>query len=353
GERPTSHLTSVPTGKMDVPSSPPDVARPDFRHRGGVWLALASSALALAAWLIFFPPWKSDAPAVAVDAVKPAPTVNSDTSGAPPIALSPRETAETPSLDKPIGPVPGRLWENTLGMKFAPVPGTDVLFGVGPVRVQDYQAFATVARRELVKPDFEQASTHPVVNVNWADANAFCAWLTADERSAGRLGADQFYRLPTDAEWSVGVGLGREPGVTPKEKDGRIRDVFPWGTQWPPPPGAGNYAGEESGYTAKLEGFNDGYPRTSPIGSFPPNKFGLHDMGGNVWQWCDDFYDGKAGARVLRGGSFVYYDADNLLSSLRISAQPNGRYGDIGFRVVIVLGPAGVVKPLPARGPKQ
>ena len=89
--------------------------------------------------------------------------------------------------------------------------------------------------------DYKQEDTHPVVNVSWKDANAFCAWLTKKEMAEGKIKAGQKYRLPTDAEWSVAVGLGKEKGNTPEAKDGGIKDVYPWGKEWPPPVGAGNY----------------------------------------------------------------------------------------------------------------
>ena len=54
-----------------------------------------------------------------------------------------------------------------------------------------------------------------------------------------------------------------------------------------------------------IEGYNDGYPRTSPVGSFSPNPFGLYDMGGNVWQWCEDWYNFDKQDRVLRGASWL------------------------------------------------
>ena len=164
-----------------------------------------------------------------------------------------------------------------------------------------------------------QETTHPVVNVSWEDANAFCAWLTKKELAAGKITANQRYRLPTDVEWSVAVGLGRETGSTPEAKDMGVKDVYPWGKEWPPPKGAGNYADTacklEFGpkYKAKtgndltvIEGYTDGFTYTSPVGSFAANKDGLHDMGGNVWEWCEDWYDPAAKAyRVLRGASWA------------------------------------------------
>ena len=225
----------------------------------------------------------------------------------------------------------GRI-TNGLGMTFVPVSGTAVRFSIWDTRVQDYAAFATATGRAWEKPSFEQGPTHPAVMVSWEDAQAFCGWLTTRERAAGRLEAGQEYRLPTDAEWSVAVGLGVEPGRTPEEKDGKIEDQYPWGTGFPPPKGAGNYDP-----SLKVDDFE----YTSPVGSFVANRFGLYDMGGNVWQWCEDEYyapgEGGAykGARVLRGASWVNGLEDFLRSSRRIGGQPTFRIHDVGFRVVV------------------
>jgi formylglycine-generating enzyme required for sulfatase activity len=184
---------------------------------------------------------------------------------------------------------------------------------------------------------------HPVVRVSWDEAKAFCNWLTNRERSSGTLNADMYYRLPTDEEWSVAVGLSSEPGNTPGERDSKIK-LYPWGTQWPPPSGAGNYCGVESriekspsGYfnCPVIAGYNDGYPRTSPVGSFAPNKNGLYDMGGNVWQWCEDWYDAGKSRRVFRGGSWADASPDNLLASYRGVGTPAYGYIHVGFRCVL------------------
>lgn len=107
------------------------------------------------------------------------------------------------------------------------------------------------------------------MGVSWYDATAFCAWLTTRERRSGVLPAGASYRLPTDQEWSLAVGLGSESGTTPEEKDSKVR-LYPWDTMWAPPPGAGNYCGVEAKIGNEpglivIEGYNDGYPRTSPV----------------------------------------------------------------------------------------
>jgi iron(II)-dependent oxidoreductase len=84
-----------------------------------------------------------------------------------------------------------------------------------------------------------------VVGVSWNDAKKFCEWLTGREQGSGALPRGQVYRLPTDAEWSAGVALQDEEGNTPGEKSGMI-NLYPWGKEWPPSKGTGNYAGEES-----------------------------------------------------------------------------------------------------------
>jgi formylglycine-generating enzyme required for sulfatase activity len=228
---------------------------------------------------------------------------------------------------------------NSLGQVFVPVPGTSVLFCVWDTRVQDYRAFASETHREWPKPDFAQEPTHPAVNVSWDDAQAFCAWLTQKEQKKGSLKANQRYRLPTDAEWSLAAGLTNEPAGTPAEKHRKVTGIYPWGRGWPPPKGSGNFADETLSAKKKdayrvIDGYNDGYADTSPVGAFAPNRYGLFDMGGNVWQWCDDWYDASRHGRVLRGGSCVCVPG-MLLLSYRNAFGPGHFYEYIGFRCVL------------------
>jgi hypothetical protein len=232
-----------------------------------------------------------------------------------------------------------KAYQNSLGMRFVPVQGTNALFSIWDTRVQDYAEFVSSTDRSWPKPQFHQTPTDPAVNVSLEDAHAFCAWLTHKEIHDGKIGAHDEYRLPTDAEWSVAVGLGAEDGTTPEDKNRQIKGVYPWGRDWPPPRGAGNYA-DSSLHKAQeiwgqIENYDDGFPFTSPVGSFAPNRFGLYDMGGNVTQWCEDFYNMNGPSRVKRGGYLYLTLSDDALSSARFPADA-GECGDAGgFRCVL------------------
>jgi formylglycine-generating enzyme required for sulfatase activity len=255
-----------------------------------------------------------------------------------PPKVEPKKPEPPKTEPKPKAKIPANAIVNTLGMPFVPVPGTEVSFCIWETRVKDYAAYAAAnagVDESWKNPGFKQEDTHPVVKVNWNDAQAFCEWLTKKELAEGKIKAGQKYRLPTDAEWSVAVGLGQEKGNTPEEKQSGIKGVYPWGKEWPPPKGAGNY-----NKFMKLHNFE----YTSPVGSFASNKDGLHDMGGNVWEWCEDKYRPTSAYRVLRGASWGHgLNPDFLLSSIRNFDAPVGRDGvagslfdDFGFRCVLV-----------------
>jgi formylglycine-generating enzyme required for sulfatase activity len=217
------------------------------------------------------------------------------------------------------------FFTNSLGMRFAKVPGTKVRFSIWETRVSDYRAFCEATDHAHNEPEFKQGLSHPAVNVNWDNAQAFCRWLTGKERNEGRLGPQEKYRLPTDAEWNLAAGLGPEKGSTPEQRM-KTLTVWPWGHYWPPQAGDGNY-----GPALKV----DTFAQTAPVGSFKPNALDIYDLGGNVWEWCDDWYNEANVTRVLRGGSFNDVLPGYLLAAYRFSATMNLSNEDIGFRVVL------------------
>jgi hypothetical protein len=229
-------------------------------------------------------------------------------------------------LEKSVGPAPGQPFTNSLGMKF--VPMGEIRVSVWETRVQDYGAFVQATGRRYEPTDFQQAPNHPVVKVNWFDAVAFCKWLTEKERDENIIEERQSYRLPTDKEWSQAVGLQNEIGGTPQARDGKIKNEFPWGKQWPPSASAGNYS-----LPQKRSG-------TSAVGSFKANSLGLYDLGGNVWEWCADTYKGGSGSAtrdwgVLRGGSWATTNRLEMQSSYRNVIDRNDRDVIYGFRCVL------------------
>ncbi len=238
-----------------------------------------------------------------------------------------------------------RGWQNSLGQFFNPVPEAGVQFCYWETRLRDYEAFVADTKRESQhQADFPQTPEHPVVNVNRDDARQFCEWLTEKERKEGLLPPNLEYRLPTDVEWSLAVGLKAERGATPRERNCRIKNVFPWGELvWPPPKGSGNFA-DQSAKVAKLKKLlatDDGAPFTTEVGTDDPSKdYGLHDLAGNVSEWVSDDYDpgstsslGRHG--VVRGGAWNVAEKEELFSSARNAQLPHIRTPEIGFRIVL------------------
>ena len=242
------------------------------------------------------------------------------------------QTANSPGEAKKTSP-----FVNSLGMPFVPVPHFETLFCIWPTRLQDYSVFAQEKGLELPAQTPASGPDHPVVNIVWKEASDFCEWLTERERAAGKLPEGLIYRLPSDLEWSAAVGLPAEEGARPDQRSAQI-EGYPWGTQWPPPKDAGNYS-QELGI--------DSFEFTSPVGSFAPNAFGIFDLGGNVWEWCADWYaeeltggndpTGPAvgSDRVIRGGSWDNGFAADCRSAYRSRNDPSDRSGRSGFRLAL------------------
>ncbi len=233
----------------------------------------------------------------------------------------------------------GYPWNNSLGMLF--VPAGQLMVSAFETRVQDYEAYWETEDRpdRYYQPGFPQGPDHPVVNVKLSDAMRFCKWLTEKDRELERIQPHQFYRLPTDLEWSFFAGLSKESGESPEARDGGVKGVYPWGIEWPPPPGGGNFADVSASHALEqtLTSYEDGFVRTAPVGTFEPNEFGLYDLAGNVWEWVSDPYssDPRSHLIAMRGGSWQDANADMLLSSARNVTSPQQRYVHWGFRVVL------------------
>lgn len=225
---------------------------------------------------------------------------------------------------------------NSLGMKFTTLPGTGVMFSVRETRLADFTPFADETKfkdhvmsawvvkdgktttgyegRSWRAPGWPATGAHPVTGVNWRDAKLFCEWLTQRERGAGTITAQQQYRLPTDAEWTLAAGLDT---ASAKPSAGNFADAA--------------HAGKYPGIAALPQ--NDGFAETAPAGSFPANRHGLYDMTGNVWEWTADLTN--TGQGVFRGGSWTNASLAAHGTEIRVMWDANLRAQDIGFRCVL------------------
>jgi formylglycine-generating enzyme required for sulfatase activity len=186
--------------------------------------------------------------------------------------------------------------------------------------------------------DIAGRESHPVVQVSWMDANAYAAW-------AGK-------RLPTEAEWEYAC------------RGGLAGKRFPWGDE-PLPETDGKRANIWQGEFPHRNTKADGWERTAPVKSYPPNGYGLYDMGGNVWEWCGDWYradaylafqgtavnprgpdtcwdpnEPLAPKRVTRGGSFLCHAStcESYRPAARRGTEVETGMSHIGFRCVMSEG---------------
>ena len=241
----------------------------------------------------------------------------------------------------------GREWKNSQGMRFVPL-GDNSLIAIWETRRRDYMEFAkaTSARRPPALDDAGKSATQPVTGVDRNEARAFCAWLTERERAAGLIAANDVYRLPTDEEWSRAVGLPLERGVDPADRNGRIRGIYPWGFDWPPPEHIDNFAdvtgAKHAGLDNVIAGYDDKAAYTANVTSMMANDRGITGLAGNVSEWVDtDFnkpaagQEGKSPLGTVRGGNWRSATPEELLASVRTPVPPETRRNTIGFRIVL------------------
>jgi formylglycine-generating enzyme required for sulfatase activity len=199
--------------------------------------------------------------------------------------------------------------------------------GKYPVTFEEYDHFCVETEREQPPDQGWGRERRPVINVSWDDAKAYCAWLG---EQTGRA-----YRFPSEAEWEYACRAGTTTPFWTGETIGTEQANYD-----------GNYT-----YGSSRKG--EYREQTTPVDAFAANPWGLHDMHGNVWEWCEDrwhdnyggapsdgsaWLEGKSSGRVVRGGSWYFYPW-LLRSASRVWNVPDDRYGDLGFRVSRMLTP--------------
>ena len=194
-----------------------------------------------------------------------------------------------------------------------------------PVTFEEYDLFCEDTGKE--KPDDRGwgRGKRPVINVSWYDAKEYCKWLSK------KTGEE--YRLPTEAEWEYSCKAGTK-------------------TKWSFLKESDKHKGDDESELKKYAWYDKNSGGTThEVGEKLPNPWGLYDMHGNVWEWCEDDWvdsyektprdgkahiDRKAEDKVLRGGSWVS-DANFSRSSIRIRSNPTDRLSDMGFRLLRTL----------------
>jgi formylglycine-generating enzyme required for sulfatase activity len=231
----------------------------------------------------------------------------------------------------------GSTFLNPLGMRFVPLRKKSSIFICATeTSVRDYETWLRDAGRAWSnKPSFLLGGNHPAAGVTWEDATAFCAWLTERDRASKLISATASYRLPRDTEWSTAAGLEDETGTDPAARHLGNKSHYPWALKskdWKPSALMANLD------ATKIPGTSDNYSYTAPVNIFTPNTLGIHEMGGNVSEWCEDTWPGSPKEHVIRGGSWLSYDKELLLTSARTHALKNASRSDLGFRCVLDLG---------------
>lgn len=213
-------------------------------------------------------------------------------------------------------------------------------FYMGKYPVTQGQYLAVVGSN----PSFFKTNAHgvadlnrPVETVSWSNATNYCALLTQTERVAGRISTNWAYRLPTEAEREYACRAG-------------TTTAFHFGRAIHAGLASFNFYYEYDAITGEIYIPNPVVPeltRPTPVGVYAPNAFGLYDMHGNIWEWCQDWYGpypngtvidprgAPAGStRVIRGGSFGN-DGSRCRSAVRDSNLPTNKNNYTGFRVVL------------------
>jgi formylglycine-generating enzyme required for sulfatase activity len=287
---------------------------------------------------------------------------NPDAGPEPPPRAEVAQAAPTPAVPAPAAESPAALevnsasetqeraqfinFQNSLGGQMLFVPSGEFVMGSEAAEAAPNERPVTrmtlsrfyLSRHLVTNGEYEQFDSshsrkrapgaegrHPVVYVSSLEALRFCQWLSTRERKK--------YRLPTEAEWEYAAR-----GV-----DGR---KYPWGNH----EGRGdlaNFADKNTVFAWSDRDIDDGYPESSPVGSYPlgASPFGMEDMAGNVWEWCLDFYEPYRGTpkvnprgptagakRVYRGGSWKSR-FNSLRATARGSNVPSFSCNDLGFRI--------------------
>lgn len=210
---------------------------------------------------------------------------------------------------------------SNVDMLFEWIPSLNIWFGKYEVTNEQYKRFKS-SHSSMFREEFNLDDKHqPVVFVNWQQANIYCKWLTRNFSSYLPEGFE--FRLPSEKEWTTTAQCGENR-------------IYPWGNSMPPK--YGNYSDSSlKTQIADWQGINnytDGHIVTCNVADSGSNEWGVFGLAGNVWEWCNDWYDNSYSYKVLHGGSWDYDEEPMIRINARGFDRPDTRDDTIGFRVV-------------------
>ncbi len=192
-------------------------------------------------------------------------------------------------------------------MEFLWVEDLRLWVGKYEVNNRQYNVFDSQHDSGVFREHALNRPEQPVVNVSYDDAKRFAEWLT---NLSGR--GEMVFRLPTESEWEAFAKCGKDW-------------AYPWGPSMPPT--HGNYG--------LIEDYDDGAVVSAPVSESGANEWGLFGVGGNVWEWCDGWYDASQKTRVFRGAAWNLNKADTLRIDNRGTDADRDKSVYIGFRLVM------------------
>ncbi len=185
---------------------------------------------------------------------------------------------------------------------------------------------------------------YPVVNITREEAKYFCEWLTQEEEKLGIIAQTQYYRLPSDREWSALMGHNEDANLSPFEREKKAflknKRFFNFNPKYKLKNKIANLA-DESYYAQNndspyINDYNDGWAQKSSVGFLQADANNLNDIIGNVWEWINDDYSPTENYPFCRGGSWKTYDPLKLSYAYRNVTEKSFKSSEIGFRVVLV-----------------
>lgn len=207
-------------------------------------------------------------------------------------------------------------------LSFVWIDGINIWVGKTEIDNGQYKRFKYDHNSKFIDNFTLDNKDQPVVYVSWDDANEFCKWLNNKYNES--IPDNYEFRLPNEVEWIVFARCNSDK-------------KYPWGDSWPPK--YGNFADRATADNisdlSTIHNYNDQFPVTADVTLCGTNEWGICGVSGNVWEWCDNWYDKKKQYKARRGGAWDTENKTMLETMYRGFDKPDVKADNIGFRVIV------------------